>query len=123
MTRPGYQGGMTLVSWLVILFGIGTLTLVAIRLVPVYIEAYEVGSILQTMERDSELRQSTRRDVWETFKKRLDINNIDYIAANNVKMNDVSDGLQLIVTYQARVHLLGNLDAVASFRKEAMIRD
>ena len=123
MTRPGYQGGMTLVSWLVILFGIGTLTLVAIRLAPVYIEAYEVGSILQTMESDPELRQSTRREVWETLKKRLDINNISYIVAKNVKMNDVSKGLQLIVTYQARVHLLGNLDAVASFRKEAMIRD
>lgn len=123
MIRPGSQGGMTLVSWLGILFVAGTLALVAIRLVPVYIEAYEIGSILQTMESDSELRQATRREVWETFKKRLDINDINYIVANNVKMNDVSDGMQLIVSYQARVHVLGNLDAVASFRKEAMIRD
>lgn len=123
MTRPGYQGGMTFISWLVIAFGLGTLTLVAIRLTPVYIEAYEVGSILQTMGSERALEGSTRREIWETFKKRIDVNDIDYIGAKNVKMNDVSKGLQVIVTYQARVHLLGNLDAVASFRKEAMIRN
>ena len=123
MIRPGSQGGMTLVSWLAILFVVGTLALVAIRLAPVYIEAYEIASILQTMESDPELRQATRREVWETFKKRLDINDINYIVANNVKMNNVANGMQLIVSYQARVHVLGNLDAVASFRKKAMIRD
>ncbi|WP_040661524.1 DUF4845 domain-containing protein [Nitrococcus mobilis] len=122
MSRFGHQGGMTLVSWLVALCLIGTFILMAIRLAPVYIEAYEVGSILQSMAGDSGLRNSTRGKVWETFKKRLDINNINYIVKSDVAMNEVADGLQLIVAYQARVHLLGNLDAVASFRKEAMIR-
>ncbi|MCO6439959.1 MAG: DUF4845 domain-containing protein [Nitrococcus mobilis] len=122
MTRLGHQGGMVLVSWLVTLCMVGTLILVAIRLAPVYIEAYEVGSILQSMAGDSGLRNSTRGEVWETFKKRLDINDINYIVRSDLAMNEVAGGLQLILAYQARVHLLGNLDAVASFRKEAMIR-
>jgi hypothetical protein len=122
MSQPGYQGGVTLVSSLVALIGIGVASLVAIRLVPVYIEAYEVGSILQTMEADPALKSSTRGEVRATFEKRLNINNINYVN-DDLKVNEIAGGLQLIVNYQSRVHLLGNLDAVASFHKEAMIRN
>ncbi len=122
MSRLGHQGGMALISWLVTLCVVGTLVLMVIRLAPVYIEAYEIGSILQSMASDSQLGNPTRREVWETFKKRLDINDIKYIVRSDLAMNEVAGGLQLIVAYQARVHLLGNLDAVASFRKEAVIR-
>ncbi|MDN5849756.1 MAG: DUF4845 domain-containing protein [Nitrococcus sp.] len=123
MNRLAHQEGMTLISWLVIVIGIGVAALVAIRLVPIYIESYTVGSILQTMEGDPGLRKSTRQEVRQTFGKRLDMNNIEHGIRNNLKINKVLGGLQLIVDYQARVHLLGNLDAVASFRKEAMIRN
>lgn len=123
MNRLAQQEGMTLVSWLVIVIGIGGAALVAIRLVPIYIEAYTVGSILQTMEGDPGLRNPTRQKVRETFGKRLDMNNIDHEVMDDLKINKVLGGLQLIVDYQARVHLLGNLDAVASFRKEAMLRN
>ncbi|HET8700978.1 MAG TPA: DUF4845 domain-containing protein [Nitrococcus sp.] len=122
MDHDGYQGGMTLVSWLVTLIGFGVAALVAIRLAPVYIEAYEVGSILQSMETDPELKNSTRSDILETFEKRLDINNINHMN-NDLKVNEIAGGMRLIVDYQARVHLLGNLDAVANFHKEATIRN
>lgn len=122
MNRRGYQEGMTLVSWLVTLIGVGVVSLVVLRLVPIYIESYEVGSILQTMEADPGLKNSTRRQVRETFEKRLNINDISYVN-NNLKISEVTGGLQLVVNYQARVHLFGNLDAVASFHKEAMIRN
>ncbi|MDN5870880.1 MAG: DUF4845 domain-containing protein [Nitrococcus sp.] len=123
MNRVAHQEGMTLISWLVVVIGIGVIALVAIRLVPVYIESYTVGSILQSMEGDPGLRSSTRQEVRETFEKRLNMNNIDQGVEDNLKINKVLGGLQLIVDYQARVHLLGNLDAVANFRKEAMIRN
>lgn len=122
MNRYGHQEGMTLISWLVTLIGLGVAALVAIRLAPIYIEAYEVGSILQAMETDPELRNLTQGEVRRTFEKRLDVNDIDFIK-DDLKVNEVAGGLQLIVNYQARVHLLGNLDAVASFRKEAMLRN
>lgn len=122
MNRYGYQEGMTLISWLVTLIGLGVVALMAIRLAPIYIEAYEVGSILQTMETDPELRNLTQGEVRRTFEKRLGVNDIDFIK-DDLKVNEVAGGLQLIVNYQARVHLLGNLDAVASFHKEAMLRN
>lgn len=122
MNRPGHQEGMTLISALVTLIGLGIVVLMGLRLVPIYIEAYEVGSILQSMESDSGLRNASRGEVRKTFEKRLNVNDIDFVK-DDLKVNEIAGGLQLIVNYQARVHLLGNLDAVASFRKEAMIRD
>lgn len=123
MNRLDNQEGMTLISWMVTLIGIGVALLVGIRLVPVYIEAYEVGSILQTMQGESGLRDSSKPEILKTFQKRLDINNIDNVSKDNLTMTKVRNGMQLVVNYQARVHLLGNLDAVASFRKEALIRN
>ncbi|MGD8709240.1 MAG: DUF4845 domain-containing protein [Ectothiorhodospiraceae bacterium] len=117
------QKGMTLIGWLVTLVIVGVAALVAMRLVPVYIEAYSVGSILQTMESEARLDGTGRGDIRDTFRKRLTINDLAHVKASDLEFSDVAGGVQVVVKYEARVHLLGNLDAVAKFRKEAVIRN
>lgn len=123
MDRQNHQAGMTFVSWLVTLIGVGLVALVTIRLVPVYIEAYEVGSILRSMADDPQLKEPSQRELRRTFEKRLNINSIEFISEDDLKVKEVEDGLQLTVNYEARVDLLGNLDAVAHFHKEVTIRN
>lgn len=117
-----HQRGMTLIGWLFALVLIGVAGLITIRLVPVYLEAYSVGSILQSMESEARLSGASRHELRETFRKRLSINGIDRVEGDNLDFSDIAGGVQLLVEYDARVHLLGNLDAVANFRKEAVIR-
>lgn len=117
------QKGMTVVGWLLTLALIGLAGLVGVRLVPVYIEAYSVGSVLNSMESEGRLGGSTRSEIREIFKKRLQINDFKHVRSGDLTFTEVAGGMQMVVDYEARVPLLGNLDAVARFRKEAVIRN
>lgn len=116
------QRGMTLIGWLITLMLLAVGGLITIRLVPLYMEAYSVGSILRSMESEARLSNASRSELRETFRKRLNINSIDRVDDDDLDFNDVAGGVQLLVDYEVRVHLLGNLDAIASFRREAVIR-
>lgn len=116
------QRGMTLIGWLITLMIVAVVGLIGIRLIPLYMEAYAVGSVLRSMESEVRLSDASYSELRETFRKRLDINSVDGVDGDDLDFNDVAGGVQLLVDYEVRVHLLGNLDAVANFRREAVIR-
>jgi len=123
MQTPGKQQGMTLIGWVVTLAVLGFFALIAIRLVPVYIESYTVGSVLKDMASEGQLAGETKHALRETFGKRLSINEARHVSRKDLKITDVAGGHQLVVDYEARVPLISNIDLVASFHKQALVRD
>lgn len=117
------QRGMTLIGVVLVLAILGLALLVAIRLVPVYIEAYSIGSVLSDIESESRLSGGSRGELRETFGRRLQVNDIEAVAPRDVQFREVAGGLEMFVEYEVRVDLLGNLDLVASFRRGAVIRN
>jgi len=117
------QGGMTLIGLLLVLAIIGLALLVAIRLVPVYIEAYSIGSVLSDMESESRISAGSRGELRETFGRRLQVNDIESVGPRDLEFREVTGGVEMFVEYEVRVDLLGNIDLVASFRRDAVIRN
>lgn len=117
------QRGMTLIGVVLVLAIIGLALLVAIRLVPVYIEAYSIASVMSDIESESRLSGNDRNELRETFGRRLQVNDIDSVGPRDVQFREVAGGLEMFVEYEVRVDLLGNLDLVASFRRDAVIRN
>ena len=122
MNGPARQRGMTLIGWLLTLVLIGFAGIIAIRLVPVYIDAYTVSSIMQQLESESRTTSMDRREVRETFRRRLDVNDVTQVSASDLQFKEISGGVQVLLEYESRVHLIGNLDAVARFQEEATLR-
>lgn len=122
MHGPARQRGMTLIGWVLTLAAIGLVAVMGMRLVPVYLEAYTVASIMEQLESESRTSSMDRREVRETVRRRLDINDITRVSASDLQFKEVSGGMQVLLEYEARVRLIGNLDAVARFREEATLR-
>ncbi|KAB7627558.1 DUF4845 domain-containing protein [Alkalilimnicola sp. S0819] len=118
---PRRQAGMTLIGWLLVFIFIAFSALIAMRLVPVYLNAQAVGSILQAVENDRQYSAADRARVLDTIRKRLQINDIDAVERDDIVFEQVTGGLQVTIEYEDRVKLVGNLDAVARFRKTALI--
>ncbi len=118
---PDSQSGITLLGLLAVLVVVAFVGLIAIRLTPVYLESLEVGSVLRSMERDDALHGASRADLRSALNRRLQVNNIDSVGRDDVQFNDAGHGMEIVVDYEVRVPLVANLDAIAKFRKEALI--
>ncbi|MBA1145496.1 DUF4845 domain-containing protein [Ectothiorhodospiraceae bacterium WFHF3C12] len=123
MRMPHKQQGMTLIGWVITLVIIGLVALIALRLVPVYMNSFTVGSIVDGLATDASLNSRDRGEVRRAFEKRLNINDVSVVGASMLQFEDVAGGVRLVVEYDHRVDLMGNLDAVATFRKEAVLRN
>ncbi|WP_440995566.1 DUF4845 domain-containing protein [Arhodomonas sp. SL1] len=119
-TRSSQQG-MTITQLLVGLVVIGFLALVGARLIPVYIEAYSVGRILEGIAAETRYTGSNRAEIRRTFSRRLSVNDIDSLEASDLELESVSGGMRASVAYEVRRPLIGNLDVVARFDRAAVI--
>ena len=122
MHGPARQRGLTLIGWLLTLAAIGLVAVMGLRLVPVYLDAYKVATILEQLESESRTSSMDRREVRETVRRRLDIDDVTRVSASELQFKEIPGGMQVLLEYEARVHLIGNLDAVARFREEATLR-
>lgn len=123
MRMPRNEQGMTLISWIIMLVIIGLVALIALRLVPVYMNSFTVGSIVDGLGTDASLNSRNRGEIRRAFDKRLTINDVENVSSSMLQFEEVAGGVRLVVEYDHRVDLMGNLDAVATFRKEAVLRN
>ena len=117
------QAGASLIGWLIILVLIGFIALVGIRVTPIYMESFTVNSVVKRLAEGGEVSAKDKAGVVSAIMKRLDINDVEGVKRENIKLESVSGGLEVIVAYERRFPIVGNLDGVASFRSQTLIRD
>lgn len=123
MRMPGRQKGMTLIGWVLTLILIGFVALIALRLVPVYMNSFTVGSIVDNLASDASVNSRDRGEIRRAFEKRLSINDVSVVKGSTLEFEEVAGGVRLVVEYEHRVGLAGNVDVVARFHKEAVLRN
>jgi hypothetical protein len=109
------QGGMTLISFLLLLGLLGFCAVVLVRVAPIYFEHYMIRSTLQSLESDRDLRTRSREEIFDLLRRRWEINNIEDVTTGNVKLERGEQSLNLKLQYDVVRHVLGNLDVVVRF--------
>lgn len=117
------QRGMTAIGLLITFVILATAVTIGVRLVPVYLESFNVTAAVNKLENDARFERMSRRDLREALFRQFSIDGINSVQRDDVEFSDVSGGMEVIVAYERRVHLIANLDAVASFRKTAFVRN
>lgn len=116
------QKGMTALGWLIVLALIGFFALVAIRLLPMYMESFEVAGSLESLKNEPFITQKSVAEVASLIQKRFDVNDIKSVnRKTDVKIEKSGGTLKVTVAYESRKHLLGNLDIVGVFNKQVEI--
>lgn len=110
------QRGISMLGWIVIIMMVVVIGTGALKLMPVYLEYYNIISILENMKNEKSLANATKQELASTFTKRLDINSI------SMKKDDYSitkvEGKRAYnfrLNYEVRRPLMGNLSIVATF--------
>ena len=117
MIHRRQQQGLTAWSLAAILVILGFFALLAIRLVPVYLEYFKVSTALESLTTEPGAPDMSEAEILDTLLKRLDIDDVHSVTAEDVLI-DNEDGTRTVeVEYEVRTPILGNVDAVVYFDK------
>ncbi len=111
------HAGMTPMATFVIIIIVGFGVYLALKIVPLYLEYFNVASSINSLQDDPDLRMKSTRQVRDLIRKRFDINDVKRVKPQDVKITKSGGGVVVIVQYEARVSIVANIDLVASFHK------
>ncbi len=109
------QGGMTLMSFVVVLAVVGFGAYIIMKLFPMYQEYYAVRSAAKSLANEPGVGDMDPSKIENLFFKRLYINYSENVKEENVKIERIDSGWSMKVNYEVRRPLVGNLDVVGVF--------
>jgi Tfp pilus assembly protein PilE len=98
------QRGLSLVNLIVGLAVLGFLGVMAAKLMPAYIEYFQVKKILSTMEQAGDLKNSVR-DIRKSYETRNAIEDVHAVKGEDL----------VSVSWSAKVGLVSNISACLDF--------
>lgn len=114
------QRGMTGISIMMILALAGFVLAMAFKLFPFYLEGFKVNSTLNGLTTDSRVEGASDREVKDLILKKLQVDDVDTVTSEHIKVDSSGKKRTVSIEYEARVHMVGNLDAVVVFGDNAV---
>ena len=115
------QRGMTPIGWIFVFLLIAFFTLVALKLVPIYLDSFTIASVITDLKKEPGIGAKTPREVVAIIEKRLDINMVEGITTDDIFVEKVGDTMTISADYEVRKNMLGNVDVVVSFNNSVEV--
>lgn len=109
------QRGITLTSFLCILVVAGAVLYVGMKIFPMYQEFYAVKSAMKGIAQDYTGKSLDQRAIQKSLFQRLDMNYVSSVKPDHVKFEREGSGWNMVVKYEVRKPIAGNLDVVGNF--------
>lgn len=117
------QQGMTMIGWVIVLLLIAFFTTIALKVLPIYMENYQIKSILKSFENEAGLSQMSKQDIIKKLGAKF---YTSYIDSRVLSFNAEADKDKLIIEkqdkhlmiqikYEIREHLFFNIDVLVAF--------
>lgn len=122
MYSPGKQKGMTAIGWLLVILVAGIIAFALLKLIPVYFDGWKIGKTMDNVASDTASIGKNPRELQRDLLKRLDINMIYSIKADDIGITrSDGGGYSIEIDYEPRIHFFGNLYFVAVFDKTVTV--
>ncbi len=116
------MAGVTALSFLLLLVIIGFFALLVIRLLPVYLENYNVTSALKSVQNEALMESLSNAEIKTRLLRRFEINDVTHVEHQDIRIETEANKRKIIVAYEVREPFLGNVDLVVSFDEQVEIR-
>ena len=111
------QRGMTLTNMVIVVFVVGFFLTIAMKLLPHYLDNTVVQGALEQAGSEG-LRDKKESEIRAVVGRYFMVNNIRDISPRKVKMVQHRRGTKLVIDYEKRLALFGNVDVVLIFHNE-----
>lgn len=114
-----HQAGMGWLGWTVIALMAGSIGLFALRLVPIYIDYFQVLDVARALQREPGIAKKGKSELKNMVSARFRQNNLYSMKPTVLKFTKSSQQRLIIhIDYEERVNLFANIDVVAVFDKK-----
>ena len=115
------QRGMTPIGWVLVFLLIAFFALITLKLFPIYLKSFSVGSVISDLKDEPGISTMTSRQIISLVEKRLDVNMVTDVGANDIYVGKVGNTMTISADYEVRKSILGNVDIVVSFNKSVEV--
>ena len=115
------QNGMTAIGWMGVIALIFMFVLLILKLFPIYMDGFKVGSVLEGMGDERGVAAMSPVMISKTIMKRLDINMVSGVSKEDIYIDKFKDAINVEIEYEIRENLVGNVDIVVHFQKSVTI--
>lgn len=116
------QKGASLFFWIVILAFISLASMVLVKLAPIYYENYTFNHIIEDISQQNDISKMTNNQLLVQIEKNLQINAIETIKREHIRVKTLSDGKKEIqLKYENKAHLINNLSLAVDFDQSLII--
>jgi hypothetical protein len=122
MHRTNNQAGLTAISLICLVMLVGLAVYIVLKAVPVYIEAFSVGDVVNSLKREADLPSKSREEIYTMIKKRLDVNDVRSVEQGDIDIQKTVHDVTVKIDYEVKVPLFWNIALAFSFHKSAMVR-
>ena len=109
------QRGLTFISLLLILGLIAFFTLLVLKIGPIYLEHSKVTNALSALENTTDVQTKDKYEILSILEKRFDLNYIDVITKDDVKVTKSGNYLKVEIKYEVVKKIFGNLSVLVEF--------
>lgn len=110
------QRGVSMLGFMFVAIAVIIVAMLAMKLVPAYIEFYSVKKILNAMGQDSETGSMSNNEIRSSFSKRASVGYVTVVKPEDLNI-DRSGGKMVISTeYEYRTPLVANISLVVDFK-------
>lgn len=103
--------GFMLVAIVVIIFA-----MLAMKLIPAYVEYFSVKKILNAMGQDSEIKSMSNADIRSAFAKRADVGYVTVVKPADINIDRSGGNLVISTEYEYRTPLVANISLIVDFK-------
>ncbi|MEW6354395.1 MAG: DUF4845 domain-containing protein [Pseudomonadota bacterium] len=121
MQTVNKQQGMSAIGAALLLVLIGFLTLLVLKIAPIYIEGFKVESSLESLKNQPEVAAKTGPEIEQLLLNRLDINDVDSVGPQHIEIKRLDRGVTVSVKYEVRREMFGNVDVVVKFDRSVTV--
>lgn len=113
------QAGIGWMGWTTILLMAGVIGLMALRLVPHYIDYITVLDVARTLQRESDIGKKSKAELKAIVAGRFRQNNLYKMKTDVLKFSKTpQQRLVVLIDYERREPLFGNIELVVKFNKK-----
>lgn len=110
------QRGMTLIGFLLLLSAVVFVAYIGMKMFPIYYQHYNIVSAMKDLAAESGSARYSEGRLRDLLQRRLSVNYVRNFSADEIQLVK-SPQPQLVLDYEVREGLLGNVDVVVSFNR------
>lgn len=110
------QKGLSLIGFLLLLALALFFTYIGMKLVPIYLNHYSVVSAMKGVAEEAGVADMSQARIRNRLFRRLTVNYVYGVEPEHVTLTR-GTSVDLIVDYEIREQMIGNIDVVVKFRR------